>query len=127
RMTMAAVTRDSRPFAAGAPLYGSYDWEEAYPFGDRLGQKVTVELHMGFKPGENPELYAHTAAKRHLDKVKRDLPFFMIHGERDRRTPFMQFGRLIEELTKRGNPVEYHSYPNEGHGIRQPENRTHAY
>ena len=58
RMTMAAVTRDSTPFSAVAPLYGSYDWEEAYPFGDRLEQKFTVELHMGFKPGENPDLYS---------------------------------------------------------------------
>ena len=127
RMTMAAVTRDSTPFTAVAPLYGSYDWEEAYPFGDRLEQKFTVELHMGFKPGENPDLYAHTAAKRHLDKVKRDLPFFMIHGERDRRTPFMQFGKLIEELKRRGNPIEYYSYPEEAHGIRLAKNRTHAY
>jgi dipeptidyl aminopeptidase/acylaminoacyl peptidase len=127
RMTMAAVTRDSAPFAAVAPLYGSYDWEEAYPFGDRLEQKFTVELHMGFKPGENAELYAHTAAKRQLDKVKRDLPFFMIHGERDRRTPFMQFGKLIDELKQRGNPVEYYSYPDEAHGIRLAKNRAHAY
>lgn len=127
RMTMAAVTRDSAPFAAVAPLYGSYDWEEAYPFGDRLEQKFTVELHMGFKPGENPELYAHTAAKRQLASVKRDLPFFMIHGERDRRTPFMQFGKLIDELKQRGNPVEFYSYPEEAHGIRLAKNRTHAY
>jgi dipeptidyl aminopeptidase/acylaminoacyl peptidase len=127
RMTMAAVTRDSTPFTAVAPLYGSYDWEEAYPFGDRLEQKFTVELHMGFKPGENPELYAHTAAKRQLDKVKRDLPFFMIHGELDRRTPFMQFGKLVEELKRRGNPLEYYSYPDEAHGIRLAKNRTDAY
>jgi dipeptidyl aminopeptidase/acylaminoacyl peptidase len=127
RMTMAAVTRDSTPFTAVAPLYGSYDWEEAYPFGDRLEQKFTVELHMGFKPGEHAELYAHTAAKRQLDTVKRDLPFFLIHGERDRRTPFMQFGKLIDELKQRGNPVEYHSYPEEAHGIRLAKNRTHAY
>lgn len=127
RMTMAAVTRDSTPFTAVAPLYGSYDWEEAYPFGDRLEQKFTVELHNGFKPGENAELYASTAAKRQLDKVKTDLPFFMIHGERDRRTPFMQFGKMLDELKKRGNPVEFYSYPEEAHGIRLAKNRTHAY
>ncbi len=127
RMTMAAITRDSTPFSAVAPFYGSYDWEEAYPHGDRLEQKFTVELHMGFKPGENPELYASTAAKRSLNKVKKDLPFLIIHGERDRRTPFMQFGKIVEELKQRGNPVEFYSYPEEAHGFRLPKNRVHAY
>ena len=63
----------------------------------------------------------------HLAKPFADLPFFMIHGERDRRTPFMQFGKLIDELKQRGNPVEFYSYPEEAHGIRLAKNRTHAY
>ena len=80
----------------------------------------TTVLHNGFKPGENPELYEHTAALRHLDKVKPSLPFLIIHGERDRRTPYMQALRLVERLKQRGHPVEFHSYPNEAHGFREP-------
>ena len=125
-MTMAAVTRDSTPFTAVAPLYGSYDWEEAYPFGDRLGRNSLSNCTWGSSPARTRN-YMHTAAKRQLENVKRDLPFFMIHGERDRRTPFMQFGKLIDELKQRGNSIEYHSYPDEGHGIRLAKNLTHAY
>lgn len=126
-MTMAAVTRDSEPFDAAAPFYGIYDWADAYDHGDRLMQFWIIEGHRGFKPGENPDLYEHTASIRHLDRVDRDLPFLIIHGERDRRAPFQQSLRLVEALEERGNPVEFYSYAEEGHGFRLPKNRVHAY
>lgn len=126
-MTMAALTRDSSPFQAAAPLYGIFDWENAFEHGDRLMQFWIVEGHFGFKPGENPKLYEHTASLRHLDKVDRTLPFLIIHGEKDRRAPFEQSQRLVAALKGRGNPVEFYSYPEEEHGFRLPKNRTHAY
>ncbi len=126
-MSMAAVTRDSSAFAAAAPFYGVFDWEDAYAHADRLMQFWIIEGHLGFKPGENPTLFEHTASIRHLDRVSKDLPFLIIHGERDRRAPFQQSQRLAEALKARGNPVEFHSYPEEGHGFRLPKNRLHAY
>jgi dipeptidyl aminopeptidase/acylaminoacyl peptidase len=126
-MTMAAVTRDASPFAAAAPLYGIFDWETAYEFGDRLMQFWIVEGHEGFKPGEDPERYRRNATIRNLDAVPTDLPFLVIHGELDRRAPFQQSEDLRDALLERGNPVEFHSYPDEYHGFRQPANREHAY
>ena len=64
---------------------------------------------------------------RHLDGVDPSLPFLIIHGELDRRAPFQQSQRLAEALRTRGNPVEFHSYPDERHGFRRPANREHAY
>ncbi len=127
RMTMAAITRDPSPFTAVAPFYGSYDWETGYPLGDRVEKFFTLALHFWYRPGENPDLYQHTAAIRHLDKVSTTLPFLIIHGERDRRTPYQQALTLVDTLKKRGNPVEFYSYPEEGHGFRLPKNRIHAY
>lgn len=126
-MTLAAVTRDSAPFAAAAPLYGIYDWETAYELGDRLMQFWIVQGHEGFKPGENPSLYRHTATLRNLEGVSRDLPFLIIHGELDRRAPFQQSVDLRDALRARGNPVEFHSYPDEHHGFSRAQNREHAY
>lgn len=126
-MTLAAITRDSRVFDAAAPLYGIYDWETAYEEGDRLMKFWIIEGHQGFKPGENPALFQRTASIRNLDEVRRDLPFLVIHGERDRRAPFSQSVRLAEALKARGNPVEFYSYPEEEHGFRLPKNRIHAY
>jgi dipeptidyl aminopeptidase/acylaminoacyl peptidase len=86
-----------------------------------------IEGHKGFRPGENPALYEHTASIRHLDKVRPDLPFLIVHGGRDRRAPFQQSVRLVEALKKRGNPVGLYSYPEEAHGFRLPKNRLHPY
>ena len=126
-MTLAGLTRDSDPFDAAAPLYGIYDWEGAYEHGDRLMKFWVVEGHFGFKPSENPDLFEYTASMRHLDRVRTDIPFLIMHGELDRRAPFIQSVELADALRARGNPVEFHSYPDEGHGFRLPKNRVHAY
>lgn len=126
-MTMAAVTRTSEPFDAAAPFYGVYDWADAFEHADYLMRFWIVEGHLGFEPGENPELYERTASIRHLDGVDRDLPFLLAHGERDRRSPYQQSVRLREALEERGNPVTFLSYPEERHGFRRPENRRDAY
>lgn len=126
-MTMAALTRDAGPFAAAAPLYGIYDWATAYEHGDRLMKFWIVQGHEGFKPGEHPELFRYTASIRKMDGIPTDLPFLVIHGELDRRAPFQQSEALRDALRARGNPVEFHSYPDEYHGFRRPENREHAY
>lgn len=126
-MTMAALTRDATPFEAAAPLYGIYDWESAFEEGDRLMKFWIIEGHGGFRPGEAPALYERTATIRHLDRIPTDLPFLIMHGERDRRAPFSQSVSLRDSLQARGNPVTFHSYPEEGHGFRLPKNRIHAY
>lgn len=126
-MSMAAVTRTSEPFDAAAPMYGIYDWADAFRHGDYLMRFWVIEGHLGFRPGENPELYERTATLRHLDEVDPDLPFLIVHGEQDRRSPFQQSVRLRDALRDRGNPVTFFSYPEERHGIGKPENRLHAY
>lgn len=126
-MTLAALTRTSEPFTAAAPLYGIYDWADAYEHADRLMRFWVIEGHEGFKPGEAPERYERTATLRNLDAVPTDLPFLVMHGELDRRAPYQQSVRLVEALEARGNPVDFHSYPNERHGFRRAENRIDAY
>lgn len=126
-MTMAAVTRDSEPFDAAAPLYGIYDWADAWDHADRLAKLMILKGHEGFRPGEHPGLYRHTATLEQLDGVRTDLPFLVMHGELDVRAPFQQSERLTEALRARGNPVTFHSYPDEHHGFGRPENRIDAY
>jgi dipeptidyl aminopeptidase/acylaminoacyl peptidase len=122
-MTLAALTRDSQPFDAAAPFRGIYDWEDAFEHGDRLMRFWIIEGHFGFRPGERPELFEHTASIRHLDEIRTDLPFLIAHGERDRRAPYQQSVRLVEALRARGNPVEFRSYPNDGHGLSRESRR----
>jgi dipeptidyl aminopeptidase/acylaminoacyl peptidase len=46
-----------------------------------------------------------------------------MHGAEDRRVPFSNFTVAVAELQRLGKSFESHSYPGEGHGFRNAENR----
>ena len=50
-----------------------------------------------------------------------------MHGELDRRVPFRHFELAVEELERHGKAFETKSYPEEGHGFRNPDNRIDMY
>jgi len=51
----------------------------------------------------------------------------VIHGARDPRVPVEESELIVSELTRRGRPVEYLRYEDEGHGLTKLANRRHAY
>jgi len=127
-MTLSALTRSQdTPFAAAAPLYGIYHWKSAFQNGDRLMRFWIVEGHKGYKPDERPSLYNRTSTINHLEKIDRETPFLIMHGEQDIRAPFQQSVMLKDSLKSRGNDVSFHSFPDEGHGFSKPENIETAY
>ncbi len=124
-MTMAAVTRDPSKFQAAAPFYGIYDWVAAYGDADRLGKIFLVTGFDGFRPEDNPEMYYRNSTINFLKDV--NVPLLIEHGELDRRAPYSQALRLVEELKKQGKTFEFLHYPDEQHGIRRPQNFVAAY
>ena len=124
-MTMAAVTRDPSKFQAAAPFYGIYDWVAAYSDADRLGKIFEVTGFDGFKPDENPEMYYRDSTINFLKDV--NVPLLIEHGELDRRAPYSQALRVVNELKREGKTFEFFHYPDEQHGIRRPQNYVDAY
>lgn len=124
-MTMAAVTRDSSKFQAAAPFYGIYDWANAFRDGDRLMRFWVIMGMKGYKPDENPAIYYHDSTVNFVNKIT--TPLLIEHGELDRRAPYPQSLELIEALKKNGKTFEFFHFPNEQHGIRQPDNYVNAY
>ena len=57
----------------------------------------------------------------HAEKLK--APLLVMHGEQDTDVPFAQIGPFVDRARKSGTPVEYITFPNEGHGNRLPKNQ----
>jgi dipeptidyl aminopeptidase/acylaminoacyl peptidase len=124
-MTLAALTRDSSKFQAAAPFYGIYDWSTAFRDGDRLMRFWIVMGMKGFKPDENHEIYYRNSTINFVQNVT--TPLLIEHGEVDRRAPYSQSQELVEKLKQHHKVFEFFHYPNEQHGIRQPDNFVDAY
>jgi dipeptidyl aminopeptidase/acylaminoacyl peptidase len=59
-----------------------------------------------------------------IDRVK--APTLVLHGANDTNVPVVEATQVVESLTKRGIPVEYVLFPDEGHGWRKTPNKVRA-
>lgn len=123
-MSLAAATRAPDQFDAVVPMRGAYTKSATFDETDRLGKIFTVTGHGAF-PADSPEAYRVSNTVDRLDRLK--APVLLMHGEEDRRVPFLHFELAVAELERLGKEYETHSYPGEGHGFRNPENRVDMY
>ena len=123
-MSLAAVTRTPDKFDAAVPMRGAYSEEGRFDETDRLGQIFTKTGHGGM-PDENPDAYRASNSLARLDRL--ETPVLLMHGELDRRVPFTHHELAVAELARLGKEFESHSYPDEGHGFRNPDNRIDLY
>ena len=54
-------------------------------------------------------------------------PLFVVHGANDPRVPVGEAEQIVASLRKRGRPVEYLRFEDEGHGLVKLRNRVAAY
>ena len=54
-------------------------------------------------------------------------PLLVIHGKNDPRVPYTEAEQIVSALRRRGVPVEYLLFKDEGHGISKLKNRIIAY
>jgi len=50
-------------------------------------------------------------------------PTIVLHGANDTNVPVIEAEQVVENLEKRGVPVKYVLFPDEGHGFRKTTNR----
>ena len=53
-------------------------------------------------------------------------PTLVIHGANDTNCPVVEAEQIVADLEKRGVPVEYILFPDEGHGWRKIPNRIRS-
>ncbi len=59
-----------------------------------------------------------------VDQVR--APTIVLHGANDTNVPVVEAEQVVENLKKRGVPVEYILFPDEGHGFRKTINRIRS-
>ena len=109
-------------FKAGASLYGIGNLEtlasDTHKFESRYLDKL-----VGPYP-EQQTIYQQRSPINHIDQL--NCPVIFLQGLEDKVVPPNQAELMVNSLKKKGIPVVYVKFPDEGHGFRKAENIIRA-
>jgi dipeptidyl aminopeptidase/acylaminoacyl peptidase len=122
-MVLAGVTNYPDLYAAGIDVVGIANF---VTFLENTGayRRAHREAEYG-NLREHKEFLEQISPIHHVDKIK--CPMLVIHGANDPRVPVGEAEQIVAALKKRGIPVEYLRYEDEGHGLAKLKNRLDAY
>jgi dipeptidyl aminopeptidase/acylaminoacyl peptidase len=121
-MVMAGLTEYPEAFAAGADLFGVVNFETFFKHTEPWMAAIsTVEYG---DPRTEPDLLRRLSPIHAIDRVT--APTIVLHGANDTNVPVVEAEQVVESLKRRGVPVEYVLFPDEGHGFRKTPNRIRA-
>jgi dipeptidyl aminopeptidase/acylaminoacyl peptidase len=124
-LTMAAVTRLPETFDAGVAFVGVSNWVSALE-GASPQLKASDRLEYGdIDDAEEREFFREISPITHVGNVR--APVMVLHGANDPRDPVEESDQFVRAIREGGGEVEYLRFPDEGHGIRQLDNRITAY
>lgn len=86
--------------------------------------KRIFDLRVGAVETE-PEFLKSRSPLFHADRIA--VPLLIAQGANDPRVKQAESEQIVEALRKKGKPVEYMLFPDEGHGFAKPENRLKFY
>ena len=75
-------------------------------------------------PATQKEMLRELSPIHAIDKVV--APTIVLHGANDTNVPVVEAEQVVDNLKKRGIPVEYVLFPDEGHGFRKTPNRIRS-
>lgn len=120
-LTLMAVTQAPEAFSCAVASAAIADWTV---------QQAHTEVRWYDRWLIGGWLYEREAHARerspitHAERIK--TPLLVLHGEQDKDVPFAQIGPFVERAKQSGAPIEYVTYPNEGHGNRLPRHQQEA-
>jgi dipeptidyl aminopeptidase/acylaminoacyl peptidase len=121
-LVLRAATHTPERWAAAVDLYGMPDLVQDYELTkDRFGPWYETEMGT---PERSPELFRDRSPLHALDRMR--APLLVLQGENDTNVPRAESDLVVEALRRRGHPVEYVVYPNDGHGFTKRETRVDA-
>ena len=110
-----ATTYASDRFRAAIVWMGITDWYSMTGTSDIFWENSTV--HWNAIMYDNFELYWDRSPIAHIKKAK--TPTLILHGGADPRVPIGQSMELYTAMKWKGVPVEFVTYPREGHGVAE--------
>ncbi len=125
-MVLAALTFQPEEFALGVDLFGVSNWLRTLkslptwwdPFKESLYREIG-------NPDTEEEYLRSISPLFHADKIVR--PLMVLQGKNDPRVLKAESDEIVEAARKRGIPVEYTIFDDEGHGFLKKENRIKGY
>jgi dipeptidyl aminopeptidase/acylaminoacyl peptidase len=122
-MVLASVTHYPDLWAAGIDVVGIANF---VTFMEKTGpyRRAHREAEYG-NLREHRAFFEKISPIHHVDRIR--CPMMVIHGANDPRVPIGEAEQIVAALKKRGVPVEYLRYEDEGHGLAKLKNRLDAY
>ncbi|HEY7111612.1 MAG TPA: S9 family peptidase [Thermoanaerobaculia bacterium] len=118
-MVMAGLTEFPGLFAAGADLFGVVNFETFFAHTEPWMAAIS-KIEYG-DPDKEKEMLRRLSPIHRVDRVV--APTIVLHGANDTNVPVVEAEQVVDSLKKRGVPVEYVLFPDEGHGWRRTPNR----
>lgn len=114
-MTSRVITKTQRFAAAsvGAGVTNTFSFTGTSDIPDFM------KSYFGAWPWDEPAIYTSRTALFNARGVR--TPTLIQHGESDARVPIPQGWELYVALIKQGVPVEFVTYPRQGHGLSEPK------
>jgi len=121
-MTMEGLTEYPDLFKAGADLFGVVNFETFFAHTEPWMAAIsTVEYG---DPKTQPDLLRRLSPIHKVDQVK--AATIVLHGANDTNVPVVEAEQVVDSLKRRGVPVQYVLFPDEGHGWRKVSNRIRS-
>ncbi|WP_426956120.1 S9 family peptidase [Muricoccus radiodurans] len=122
-MTLMAVTEYPGLWAAAVEYYGIARWKT---FFERTGPwRIAHRAAEYGDPVQDAELLERLSPLHKVDRIR--CPMLVAQGLTDPRVPPHESEQIVAALRSRNVPVEYLSFPDEGHGFLKRDNRRTAY
>jgi len=121
-MTMVGLTEYPELFAAGANLFGMINFETFFSHTEPWMAAISTSEYGD--PATQKDLLQRLSPIHKVDRIK--APTIVLHGANDTNVPVVEAEQTVESLKKRGIPVEYVLFPDEGHGFRKTPNKVRS-
>jgi dipeptidyl aminopeptidase/acylaminoacyl peptidase len=125
-MVLAALAFRPTEFAAGVDLFGVSNWlrtlESIPAWWGPTRDSLYKELG---DPKADADYLRKISPLFHADQIER--PLIVLQGENDPRVLKAESSEIVDAVKKKGVPVEFLLFPNEGHGFARRETQEKAY
>ena len=121
-MVMAGLAYYPDLISVGANLFGVVNFETFFANTEPWMAAIST-IEYG-DPVTQKDLLKSLSPIHMVDQVR--APTIVLHGANDTNVPVVEAEQVVENLKKRGVPVEYILFPDEGHGFRKTINRIRS-
>ena len=126
--TLTALTSTPNEFACGIDIVGPSNlvtFLSAMPSGSSVRMDMWATRVGDVRTDEGRMLLTERSPLTHIEQITR--PLLIGHGAADQSVKQSDSARIVETLERKGIPVTYVLYPDEGHGFAHRPNRLAFY